>query len=352
MTTAIQFLRTSTPSLRPNPTTLADGMPMINTNETDPGLFFRSQGGELIKIGPCVVSSDAPNTNAQGLEGNSVGEMWLDTSGITSPRLRIWTGTAWTTDADVTLDEDQTITGQKTFTQTVVAQGGVVATGQDLTAESLNLSGTGNSTPTLETMPPNVLATKGYVDTKAGSATLGTTLSAGAYIQGNDFNGSANVEWSLNASALNNGGAIVVRDNLGNFAAGTITATLNGAAADCSRSVNTGNGLSGGGGLTQDLNLVIDPADDTLVTDSSGVKVNPLSTTLTFWTPNATGAHYLGGDVGIGTATPAATLDVDGYMKLQDRVSDPTSGSAGMLASVNGELKYHNGTAWVTVTTS
>ena len=352
MTTAIQFLRTDTPSLRPNPTTLADGMPMINTNETEPGLFFKTQGGQLIKIGPCAISDEAPNTNSQGFEGNAKGEFWLDTSGTTSPRLRVWTGTAWTTDADVTLDEDQTITGQKTFTQTVVAEGGVIATGQDLSAESLNLTGTGNSTPTLETMPDSVLATKGYVDTKAGSATLGSTLSAGSYIQGESFNGSKNVEWSLNASALNNGGAIIVRDAVGNFAAGTITATLNGAAADCSRSVNTGNGLSGGGALTQDLNLVVDPADDTLLTDASGVKVNPASTTLTFWTPNATGAHYLGGDVGIGTATPAATLDVDGYMKLQDRVSDPTSGSAGMLASVGGALKYHNGTAWVTVTTS
>jgi hypothetical protein len=97
MTTAIQFLRSSTENLRPDPSSLADGMPMLNTNEADPGLFFKARDGSLIKIGPCSVSSTVPNANAIGHLGNAKGEMWLDTSGNGSPRLKVYTGIRWET---------------------------------------------------------------------------------------------------------------------------------------------------------------------------------------------------------------------------------------------------------------
>jgi len=97
MTTAIQFLRSSTESLRPDPTSLADGMPMLNSNEIDPGLFFKARDGSLVKIGPCSVGSTAPNVNAIGHQGNAKGEMWLDTSGSGNPSLKVYDGAQWKT---------------------------------------------------------------------------------------------------------------------------------------------------------------------------------------------------------------------------------------------------------------
>ena len=95
MTTAIQFLRSDRPGLRPNPVSLAEGMPMLNTNETESGLFFRARDNSLVKIGPAHVGQQAPNSSAQGFEGNSIGEMWLDTFNAATPTLKVWTGSEW-----------------------------------------------------------------------------------------------------------------------------------------------------------------------------------------------------------------------------------------------------------------
>ena len=266
MKTAIQFLRSDTPNLRPNPITLADGMPMLNTNEAEPGLFFKARDGSLIKVGPCNVSDQAPNSSAQGFEGNSVGEMWLDTSGFDAPRLRVWTGTEWSTGAGVTVDENQTITGQKTFTQSIFASGGVNASGQQVFAGSLTLSGTAESALTTASMESTTLTTKSYVDAKASSATLENALSPGNYISGAEFDGITARTWDVLATPANVASQVVARDATGNFVANTVS--LNGA-----------------------LQLVDRP------------------------------------------------------VSLPDAV-------VGMLESVNGELRYYNGTAWVTVTTS
>ena len=52
MATAIQFLRSREPSVRPNPSELSDGMPMVNIHESEPGLYFRLTDNKLTKIGP------------------------------------------------------------------------------------------------------------------------------------------------------------------------------------------------------------------------------------------------------------------------------------------------------------
>ena len=62
MTTAIQFLRSNVPGLRPNPLTLSDGMPMVNYNPSDPGLYFRSNDNTLLKIGPIQYSPNPPTS--------------------------------------------------------------------------------------------------------------------------------------------------------------------------------------------------------------------------------------------------------------------------------------------------
>lgn len=96
MATAIQFLRSSVAQLRPDPNTLEDGMPMINTHESDPGLYFRLRDSTLCKVGPTAVGQFVPNSGSQGLPGNAIGETWLDTSGAKAV-FKVYDGTNWRT---------------------------------------------------------------------------------------------------------------------------------------------------------------------------------------------------------------------------------------------------------------
>jgi hypothetical protein len=58
----------------------------------------------------------------------------------------------------------------------------------------------------------------------AASAVVGSLL-AGTYLTGSNYNGSAAVTWTVDATDANTGGKVVARDGSGNFSAGVITAT-------------------------------------------------------------------------------------------------------------------------------
>jgi microcystin-dependent protein len=90
--TQIQLLRSSIPNCRPDPTLLLSGQPAINDDAAQPGLFFKDTNGGLVKVGPCTVSSVAPNVNPAGFSGNSKGELWFD---VNVQTLKVWTGAAW-----------------------------------------------------------------------------------------------------------------------------------------------------------------------------------------------------------------------------------------------------------------
>lgn len=60
------------------------------------------------------------------------------------------------------------------------------------------------------------------------SATSTNALTRGAYLTGNNFDGSTAVTWAVDASPNNLIGKVVARDAAGNFSAGTVTADLNG----------------------------------------------------------------------------------------------------------------------------
>ena len=95
MATAIQFLRSSTPRLRPNPADLAPGMPMVNIAPEEPGLYFKTSDSKLFKVGPTYIGTVPPNDGATGFAGNTIGEQWLDVTINTDPILKIWDGTVW-----------------------------------------------------------------------------------------------------------------------------------------------------------------------------------------------------------------------------------------------------------------
>jgi hypothetical protein len=89
--TTIQLLRSDIAQVRPEPNVLANGTPMVNLHESEPGLFFAARDGSLFKVGPASVGAFAPNFFPQGQVGNCLGELWVDTSG-TDPALKFFDG--------------------------------------------------------------------------------------------------------------------------------------------------------------------------------------------------------------------------------------------------------------------
>ena len=88
----VQHKRSNEVQRRPTPTELADGQVAINYNINSAGLFFKTGDGELIKVGPPVISDIEPApVNYTEL---SIGESWVDTSG-SSAVLKIWDGASW-----------------------------------------------------------------------------------------------------------------------------------------------------------------------------------------------------------------------------------------------------------------
>jgi hypothetical protein len=94
MPTTIQLLRSDIAQTRPEPSVLANGTPMVNLHESEPGLFFTARDGSLFKVGPTSIGAFPPNEFPQGQIGNSPGELWLDSSGA-KPVLRVYDGTGW-----------------------------------------------------------------------------------------------------------------------------------------------------------------------------------------------------------------------------------------------------------------
>ena len=270
MATAIQFLRSSELGLRPIPLSLTDGMPMINYNSADPGLYFRTSTDTLAKIGPCHVGNQPPNQTPLGYAEYCTGEMWLDTSLSSAPVLKVWNGSAWAFD----LNTDE------------------------------------------------------------------STLTAGAYLTGGSFDGSAAVTFAVDATDANTASKVVARDASGNFAAGTITASLTGNVTGNVTGDVTGD-LTGTASVATGVTCANEATDTScnvvFVTAATGDLPPKTSTSLTY--DSATG---------IVSATQVA---VTSLIALTDLGAEPT-GAVGNLCSVNGDLKYHDGTSWKTVTVS
>ncbi len=169
MPTAIQFLRTSEPNLRPNPVNLSDGMPMFGLNETDPGLYFKLQDETLCKIGPCAISAVAPNTTPTGQAGNTVGEFWLDTSSAID-QLKVWNGTTWVvtnSPTSSTANLDQVTTEGNTTTNaisvgTLTASNLTYPSADGVAGQYLQTDGSGN----LSWGSGSTVPTPGGVDTQ------------------------------------------------------------------------------------------------------------------------------------------------------------------------------------------
>ncbi len=150
---ALQHLRSGTADKRPIPTAMSAGQIAINTNQASPGLFFKDSNGDLVKVGPVHIGTDAPNSTpastaatalvsgtvyqiltagttdftqvgaadnnvgtvftatgagtgtgtVSGQQGVEKGEQWLDTTGGTYV-LKIYDGTGWRSETGTFVD--------------------------------------------------------------------------------------------------------------------------------------------------------------------------------------------------------------------------------------------------------
>lgn len=86
--------RTGNSSDRPDTSTVQAGEAALSFGGADPGLYFKDSAGSIRKIGPSHYATTAPNSAPVGSTGNSVGELWTDSS-TANYYLRVWTGSAW-----------------------------------------------------------------------------------------------------------------------------------------------------------------------------------------------------------------------------------------------------------------
>jgi hypothetical protein len=86
----------------------------------------------------------------------------------------------------------------------------------------------------------NGSAVSGNISGSAGSVANALTL--GTYLTGTSYNGSSAVTATVDATSANTASKVVARDSSGNFSAGTITATLSGAATSATTATNVAGG--------------------------------------------------------------------------------------------------------------
>jgi hypothetical protein len=85
--------RSGQASDRPFPSSITQGQFALGFGAADPGLYFLDSANSVRKVGGSQYSATAPNSSPQGQTGNSVGELWTDTTA--SNYLRVWNGSAW-----------------------------------------------------------------------------------------------------------------------------------------------------------------------------------------------------------------------------------------------------------------
>jgi len=106
----IQHLRSSTANKRPTAAAMSDGQLAVNTNATNPGLFFKDADSDIRKVGPIFIGSSAPNSSpaTNGSTGHSKGESWLDTSSSVYS-FKIYDGSAWRSASGTVVDSSNNV---------------------------------------------------------------------------------------------------------------------------------------------------------------------------------------------------------------------------------------------------
>jgi len=362
---------------------MSDGQLAMNTNLVSPGLFLKDSNGDLVKVGPVHVGTTAPNATpgAGGQAGNSKGEQWLDTS---SSRyvFKIWDGTAWRTeDGEFVNASGDTMTGalvmdnqqQVRFRETTANGTNYIAlqapasvasdktiTLPDVTGTVVTTGDTGSVTSTM--ILDNTITNADINDSAAIADTKLATIStagkvSGTAITSGQISTSGNLQITNSAPLVRlveSGGTathsqtMLVRDNdefnirtLNSSAVAVSTdyriqTNSSGATDHIWRIADTEKAHLDSSGLTVVNDLTISdkiihdgdtntairfPAADTVSVETAGTQRLLISST---------------GSIGIGTASPAETLEVAGNAILDGsganlKIKAGTTGTTGAV---------------------
>ena len=175
-------------------------------------------GGTSGSIAPFTVDSTflVTNLNADLLDGQQ-GTYYLNYTNFTNtPTIGNGTLTVAVSGTGLSISATPTFTANQTTNRTITVSSN--ATSANTASTIVARDGSGNFTAGTVTA------------TLIGTATqVSNTLTRGTYLTGSSYNGSSATTWAVDATSTNTTDKVVVRDSSGNFAAGTITATLNGA---------------------------------------------------------------------------------------------------------------------------
>jgi hypothetical protein len=297
----------------------AQGKIEVKRNDTDPA---------VANINPSfVVKNAATNADAIKLLGKGDGEFDGTVSADLSVQVTRSNGKTvtmggsdtvalWNSDGNFEINHN----GTATFTSSVTASSfsGTLA-GGDITADSIPNSALDNSTISGKELGTNL-----------------SILTRGSYLTGNNYDGSANQTWAVDATSSNTGSKVVARDGSGNFSAGTITAALSGTATnatncrvDVDNSTNSSHFVIFTGGASSNQRLNSD----------TGLIYNPSSNTLTATT-------FSGNATTASNATNAGTLD--GY----DSSTSATANTVAVRNSSGDILMRYAQTSYVNMSHS
>jgi hypothetical protein len=384
MASTHKSLRSGTANKRPT-TSIADGQIALNTNTTSPGLFFKdSTGATIIKVGPVHVGTTAPNASpaAGGSAGNSVGEIWLDTS-LTPVGVKIWNGSAFvnatpigsttvqgllelatSAETQTGTDTDRAVTpaglqskvsdSTSTTSSTTIASSTAVKSAYDLANAALPKSGgtvTGNLEigttgslsfegatadafeTTIAVTDPTADRTITLPDTTGTVVTTGDTgtVTSAMIADGTIVNG------DINASAA------IAHTKLANITAGSV---LMGDASN----IPTATALSGdvtvsSSGVTAIGSGVIVNADVNASAAIAGTKISPDFGSQTIATTGIV-SHALG-TAGAPTVTFTGDTNTGIYSPGTDQVAISTNGTGRLFVDANGNVTVDSTTFYV-----
>lgn len=365
MATAIQFLRSKELQVRPNPLELSEGMPMVNFNAGEPGLYVRLTDNKLAKIGPPSIGASAPNSSAAGSTGNAKGEMWLDTSSLANI-LRIYDGTGWqavTTSAAGNDTEIQFNTSGLFDSDPDFVFDGVVVRapkfeGDGSLLTNLNVSGSLVFQGDTDVTQPAPAAATGdyYLNIVAGAADASWSGIAGESVAANQFiYYSVNSIWVPGAIQDSEGLVTVAGEQVvtgaKTFTASMLADDIDANSIDVEALVVS---VSAQAPLTQDAD-----GDSTLTTKSY---VDHMVETGTFWDRDAvtstvfpsgnTDGIFSWGDVGVGgnKISPLVLLEKTGAMTING--SSDLRGSLSVIAdtAIGGSLDVTGDASCDTIT--
>ncbi len=133
-----------------------------------------------------------------------------------------------------------TLTGTQ-FSITPTGTAGTYGSASAVPVFAVNAQGQLTSV-TNTTIAINGSAVTGNISGQAGS--VANSLTAGTYLTGTAFNGSAAQTWTVDATSANTASKVVARDASGDFSAGTITAALSGNANTATTATNVAGGAA------------------------------------------------------------------------------------------------------------